>query len=218
MIRRHLFRFESETAISRAVAVLHEQGRHDFETYSPYPLECMMEAELANHGHPPGEADPQNSPGDFGRDTSPHATLIKSPDSARPDSPTVSRLKFYPRMLSIAAFLGGAGGAVLGYWMQYFTEVTQFPRMVSDRPQHSWPAFIPVTFEMTVLGAAIAIFVAFFLITGLPQLHHAVFDVPGFDRASQDQFFIEMKFEDGDPGLKKWTSLLNAAEVSDVEL
>jgi hypothetical protein len=80
--------------------------------------------------------------------------------------------------------------------MQWFSAVVHYPINVAGRPLHSWPAFIPITFEMTVLGAALAAIVGLFLLCGLPQPHHAVFNVPEFALASNNRFFLAIEARD----------------------
>jgi hypothetical protein len=87
-------------------------------------------------------------------------------------------------------FAGGAIGGFTGYFMQYFATVIHWPINVGGRPLHSWPAYIPVTFEMTVLFAALTAFICIIALNGLPKPYHPVFNVPAFDRASTDRFFI----------------------------
>lgn len=93
-------------------------------------------------------------------------------------------------------FLCGAAGALLGYGLQYYVSVIAYPLNVGGRPLHSWPAFIPVTFETTVLLAAFGAVIGMFAMNGLPRPHHPVFDVPGFERASHDAFFVEVRADD----------------------
>lgn len=84
----------------------------------------------------------------------------------------------------------GAIGGLTGYGMQYYATVIHWPINVGGRPLHSWPAYIPVTFEMTVLFASLTAFLCIILLNGLPKPYHPVFNVPAFDRASTDRFFI----------------------------
>lgn len=99
------------------------------------------------------------------------------------------------------ALLGGAGA----YLLQWWTSVIDYPLDVGGRPPHSAPAFVPITFELTILSAGISALVALIVISGLPALYQPVFDVPGFDRASIDRFFLAVSatdpaFERGEVG------------------
>ena len=86
--------------------------------------------------------------------------------------------------------LGGAlAGGCLGYLLQFGT-ILDFPWNVAGRPLHSWPAFVPITFETTVLGGALAGVLGFLVASRFPRLHHPDFDLPGFERASRDRFFL----------------------------
>jgi hypothetical protein len=76
------------------------------------------------------------------------------------------------------------------YFLQWYTAVIDYPIDAGGRPLHSWPAFIPPTFELTVLGAALAIFFGLWMLNGLPRLRHPLFDAPEFDLASRNRFFL----------------------------
>lgn len=89
-----------------------------------------------------------------------------------------------------AALLGGLAGGAGTYFLQYYAAVIDYPINVGGRPLHSWPAFIPATFELTILGAAIAALVAMLVQNGLPRLHHPLFDVDEFESASRNRFFL----------------------------
>jgi hypothetical protein len=87
-------------------------------------------------------------------------------------------------------FLGGVLGGLGGYGLEYWSQAMAYPMNIGGRPYHSWPHFIPVTFETTVLGAALACFVGMWALNKLPQPYHPVFNVPEFARASLDRFFL----------------------------
>jgi len=91
-----------------------------------------------------------------------------------------------PKLVFIGGVLGGLGG----YGLEYFSAVLAYPVNIGGRPFHSWPQFIPVTFETTVLGAALTCFIGMWALNKLPQPYHPVFNVPAFARASTDRFFL----------------------------
>src|SRR6188768_2278041 len=91
-----------------------------------------------------------------------------------------------PRLVLLGGILGGLGGFSLEYW----ASTIAYPMNVGARPLNSWPQFIPVTFETTVLGAALTCFIGMWALNKLPMPYHPVFNVPAFDRASSDRFFL----------------------------
>jgi hypothetical protein len=92
--------------------------------------------------------------------------------------------------------LGGILGGIAGYSLEYWASAIAYPLNVGGRPLHSWPQFIPVTFETTVLGAALAAFIGMWALNKLPQPYHPVFNVPAFARASLDRFFLCIEADD----------------------
>jgi hypothetical protein len=86
--------------------------------------------------------------------------------------------------------VAGIVGAAAGFFMQYWSMAVDYPFNVGGRPFNSWPVFIPITFEVTILVAAFAALLGMFFLNGLPMPYHPVFHVPRFARASQDRFFL----------------------------
>ena len=91
---------------------------------------------------------------------------------------------------------GGLVGGVGGYFMQWYSAVISYPINAGGRPLHSWPAFIPATFELVVLCAALAGVAAMLFLNGLPRLHHPLFNVREFDLASRNRFFLCLRSDE----------------------
>jgi hypothetical protein len=86
--------------------------------------------------------------------------------------------------------LGAIAGGLAGYMLQYYTSVIDYPLNIGGRPLHSWPAFLIVTFESAVLGAAFGAVLGMLGLNKLPMPYHPVFNVPRFQMASRDRFFL----------------------------
>lgn len=118
-------------------------------------------------------------------------------------------------------FLGGVTGCISGYMLQYVTAADWYPIIVGGRPMVSWPAFIPVAYECTILFAALTAVFGMILLNGLPQPYHPVFNVRSFrERATTDGLFLALEARDpkfDHAQAKAFLSGLNPIEVSDVE-
>jgi hypothetical protein len=95
-----------------------------------------------------------------------------------------------------ATFIGALAGGAGGYFMQWYSAVIDYPIDVGGRPLHSWPMFVPVTFELAVLGGALAALLAMLAGCGLPRLRHPVFGAADFDLASRNRFFLCLRADD----------------------
>jgi hypothetical protein len=105
-------------------------------------------------------------------------------------------LGFHKTKVPLIVLLGGICGAITAYGMQWYSAVIDYPLNVGGRPLHSWPAFVPITFELTVLFAAIAGLVGMLALNGLPRPYHPVFNAPEFRLASQTRFFLCIESDD----------------------
>jgi len=99
-------------------------------------------------------------------------------------------------LVPLITLFGGMIGGLGGYFMEWYSMARLYPINVGGRPHNSWPNFIPITFELTVLVASISAFVGMLILNRLPQPHHPVFNVPEFRRASIDRFFLCIEVED----------------------
>jgi hypothetical protein len=105
-------------------------------------------------------------------------------------------LGFRRNRVPLLTLAGGLVGGVATYLLQWYSAVVDYPINAGGRPLHSWPAFVPATFEVTVLGAALAAFFGMLALNGLPRLHHPIFDAADFDLASRNRFFLSVRATD----------------------
>ena len=111
---------------------------------------------------------------------------------------------FHHDLVPLVTLIGGLCGGIGGYLLQYWINVWSYPVNIGGKPYHSWPAFIVVTFEMTILFGGLSAVFGMLALNGLPMPYHPVFNVPRFAFASKDRFFLIVFSSD-----KKY----NAAEV-----
>jgi hypothetical protein len=107
-----------------------------------------------------------------------------------PVSEVADELGYKKSEMGPVMFIGGLIGAFSGFGMEYYLSAVDYPLNIGGRPYFSWPMFIPVTFEMMVLTAALSGVFGLMALCGLPQPYHPLFNVPAFDRASVDRFFL----------------------------
>ena len=122
-------------------------------------------------------------------------------------------------LVPFVTLLGGLAGGVGGFFFQYWVAAITYPQNIGGRPLNSWPAFIPVTFELTVLGAALSAVFGMLALNSLPQPHHPVFNVHRFTHASSDRFFVCIEARDPKFNLAdsaRFLQSLNAHHVTEV--
>jgi ActD protein len=126
----------------------------------------------------------------------------------------------HDKRLSLIVLIGGIVGLLSGLGLQEWVHQIAYPINIAGKPLNSWPQFVPVCFELTILFASLAGVIGMIVLNGLPMPYHPVFNVARFERASRDKFFLLV--ESSDPkfdrtGTLDFLKTLDASEVNEVE-
>ena len=97
---------------------------------------------------------------------------------------------FEKDQVALVCLVGGLLGLITAYVLQYWINLIAYPLNIGGRPLHSWPSFIIVTFELTILFGGLSAALGMLAMNGLPMPYHPVFNVPQFASATRDRFFL----------------------------
>jgi hypothetical protein len=127
---------------------------------------------------------------------------------------------FHKTYVPLICLIGGLTGCFGGFFLQYWPNVFGYPLNIGGKPYNSWPSFIPITFELTVLCAGLATVFGMLALNGLPTPYHPVFNTTHFELATRNKFFLCIKARDAKFDLDKtreFLKSLGSREVSEIE-
>jgi hypothetical protein len=127
---------------------------------------------------------------------------------------------FHSTRVPLICLIGGLIGCFGGFYLQWWPNVIGYPLNIGGRPYNSWPEFIPITFELTILCAGLATVFGMLALNGLPTPYHPVFNTPRFELATRNRFFLCIQARDLRFDLQKtkeFLASLKAKEVSEIE-
>ena len=125
-------------------------------------------------------------------------------------------LHLHKNKLPLIVLVGGIVGGLTGYLLQYYITVISFPINIGGRPLHSWPSYIIITFELTILFGALSAVLGMLGLCGLPMPYHPVFNAPRFALASRNRFFLCIESADPLFDLAATGDFLRALEPHEV--
>jgi hypothetical protein len=135
-----------------------------------------------------------------------------------PSAELAEAIGFTERRVAPCVLGGGIVGGLFGFLGQYYVTTVDYPHNIGGRPDFSWPAFLPTTFECTVLCATITGIVSLLVLNRLPRLSHPVFSALHFERATTDRFFLYVKAGAPDFSFAEARELLEKAAPLSVSL
>ena len=127
---------------------------------------------------------------------------------------------FHKTRVPLICLIGGLIGCFGGFFLQWWPNVIGFPLNIGGKPYNSWPSFIPITFELTILCAGLATVFGMLALNGFPNPYHPVFNAPRFELATRNRFFLCIKARDQKfdaQKTKEFLQSLKAREVAEIE-